>query len=53
MEDDIFTPMQNEILRAVFKQMDEELGIRPLTDEQLMAFNIKLEKKSNEIYQQV
>ena len=38
-----FTPLQNEILRAVFKQMDEELGIRPLTEEQLKAFNLKLE----------
>jgi hypothetical protein len=39
-----FTPLQNEILRAVFKQMDEELGIRPLTEEQIKAFNLKLEE---------
>ncbi len=39
-----FTPLQNEILRAVFKQMDEELGIKPLTEEQLKAFNLKLEE---------
>ena len=53
MEDEIFTPMQCEILRTVFRQMDEELGIRPLTDEQIKAFNLKLEEKSNEIYQQI
>ncbi len=39
-----FTPLQNQILRAVFKQMDEELGIRPLTEEQLKSFNLKLEE---------
>jgi len=53
MENDIFTPMQNEILKAVFRSMDQELGIRPLTEEQIKAFNLKLEEKSNEIYQQV
>jgi hypothetical protein len=41
-QDQVFTPMQNAILKAVFKQMDEELGIRPLTYEQIKAFNIKL-----------
>jgi low affinity Fe/Cu permease len=40
-----FTPIQNEILRAVFKTMDEELGIKPLTDEQMKEFNLKLEKQ--------
>jgi low affinity Fe/Cu permease len=40
-----FTPIQNEILRAVFKAMDEELGIKPLTDEQMKEFNLKLEKQ--------
>ena len=40
-----FTPIQNEILRAVFKSMDEELGIKPLTDEQMKEFNLKLEKQ--------
>jgi hypothetical protein len=39
-----FTPMQNEILRSVFRQMDQELGIKPLTEEQMKAFNIKLEE---------
>jgi hypothetical protein len=53
MEDDIFTPMQNEILKAVFRSMDQELGIRPLTDEQLKSFNLKLDEKDREINQQV
>jgi hypothetical protein len=39
-----FTPMQYEILRTVFRQMDQELGIKPLTDEQIRAFKIKLEE---------
>lgn len=43
-----FTPMQNEILRAVFKQMDQELGIKPLTDEQLKEFNITLEEQDED-----
>jgi hypothetical protein len=47
-----FTPMQNEILRSVFRQMDQELGIKPLTEEQMKAFNIKLEEL-NEDNQQV
>ena len=47
-----FTPVQNEILRTVFKQMDQELGIKPLTEEQMKAFNIKLEEL-NEVNQQV
>jgi len=53
MEDEIFTPMQNEILKAVFRSMDKELGIRPLTDEQIKAFNLKLDDKASEINQQV
>jgi hypothetical protein len=53
MEDNIFTPMQNEILRAVFRSMDQELGICPLTEEQLKAFNIRLDKVANETNQQV
>ena len=53
MKDDVFTPMQSEILRAVFRSMDEELGIRPLTDEQIKAFNLRLDAKEREINQQV
>jgi hypothetical protein len=37
-----FNPIQNEILRTVFRQMDQELGIRPLTEEQMKAFNLRL-----------
>jgi hypothetical protein len=47
-----FTPLQNEILRTVFKQMDQELGIKPLTEEQIKAFNLKLEE-IDEVNQQV
>jgi hypothetical protein len=47
-----FTPLQNEILRTVFRQMDQELGIKPLTEEQMKDFNIKLEE-SDEDNQQV
>jgi hypothetical protein len=47
-----FTPLQNEILRTVIRQMDQELGIKPLTEEQMKAFNIKLEEL-NEDNQQV
>lgn len=43
-----FNPMQNEILRSVFKQMDQELGIKPLTEEQMKAFNIKLEEQDED-----
>ena len=43
-----FNPLQNEILRTVFRQMDEELGIRPLTEEQMKAFNIKLEEQDED-----
>ena len=43
-----FTPMQNEILRAVFKQMDQELGIKPLTEQQLAEFKIKLEEQDED-----
>jgi hypothetical protein len=53
MKDDVFTPMQSEILRAVFRSMDQELGIRPLTDEQIKAFNLRLDAKEREINQQV
>jgi len=53
MEDNVFTPMQNEILRTVFRSMDQELGIRPLTEDQIKAFNLKLDAKEREINQQV
>jgi len=53
MEDDVFTPMQNEILRAVFRSMDRELGIRPLTEEQIKAFNLKLDEAADEANKQI
>ena len=53
MEDDVFTPMQCEILRAVFRSMDKELGIKPLTEEQIKAFNIRLDEVANEADKQV
>jgi hypothetical protein len=43
-----FNPIQNEILRTVFRQMDQELGIKPLTEEQMKAFNIKLEEEDED-----
>ena len=33
-----YTPTQQEILRTVFRQMDQEFGIKPLTEEQMKAF---------------
>jgi hypothetical protein len=39
-----YNPTQQEILRTVFRQMDQELGIKPLTDEQIKSFKIKLEE---------
>jgi len=47
MNQDVFNPMQNEILRAVFRSMDKELGIRPLTEEQLKEFNLKLDEENH------
>jgi hypothetical protein len=47
-----FTPTQQEILRTVFRQMDQEFGIKPLTEEQMNALNIKL-KEEDEDNQQV
>ena len=53
MKDKVFTPMQNEILRAVFRSMDKELGIKPLTEEQIKAFNIRLDEVADEADKQV
>ena len=47
-----YTPMQYEILKTVFRQMDQEFGIKPLTDDQMKDLNIKLEE-SDEDNQQV
>ena len=41
-----YNPTQQEILRTVFRQMDQELGIKPLTEEQMKA--LKLEEKDED-----
>jgi hypothetical protein len=51
--DDVFTPMQCEILKAVFRSMDRELVIKTLTEEQIKAFNLKLDEVANEADKQV
>jgi len=52
-KDDVFSPIQHEILRAVFRSMDKELGIRPLTEEQIKAFNLKLDEAADEANKQI
>jgi len=51
--DDVFTPMQKEILKTVFRSMDRELVIKTLTEEQIKAFNLKLDEVANEADKQV
>jgi hypothetical protein len=43
-----YTPMQYEILRTVFRQMDQELGIKPLTDEQMNEIKVKEQDETDE-----
>jgi hypothetical protein len=43
-----FTPMQYEILQTVFRQMDQELGIKPLTDEQMLEIKVKEQDETDE-----
>ena len=43
-----YTPMQYEILRTVFRQMDQEFGIKPLTDEQMNEIKIKEQDETDE-----
>ena len=43
-----FTPMQYEILQTVFRQMDQELGLKPLTDEQMLEIKVKEEDEADE-----
>ena len=45
-----YTPMQYEILQTVFRQMDQELGLKPLTDEQMMEIK---PKEQDEDHQQI
>jgi len=49
MNQDVFNPIQNEILQTVFRSMDREFGICPLTEEQLKEFNLKLDEVSHEV----
>jgi hypothetical protein len=43
-----FTPMQYEILQTVFRQMDQELGLKPLTDEQMKEIKLKEQDEDNQ-----
>jgi len=43
-----YTPMQYEILKTVFRQMDQEFGIKPLTDEQMNEIKVKEEDETDE-----
>lgn len=43
-----FTPMQYEILQTVFRQMDQELGLKPLTDEQMMEIKVREQDEIDE-----
>jgi hypothetical protein len=43
-----YTPMQYEILRTVFRQMDQEFGIKPLTDEQMNEIKVKEQDETDE-----
>jgi phage terminase small subunit len=43
-----FTPTQQEILRTVFRQMDQELGIKPLTEEQMKALKLEEQDEDNQ-----
>jgi hypothetical protein len=43
-----YTPMQYEILRTVFRQMDQEFGIKPLTDEQMKEIKVKEQDETDE-----
>lgn len=43
-----FNSTQNEILKAVFRHMDQELGIKPLTEEQMQELNLNLEDQDED-----
>jgi hypothetical protein len=43
-----YTPVQYEILQTVFRQMDQELGIKPLTDEQMKEIKVKAQDETDE-----
>jgi hypothetical protein len=43
-----YNPIQYEILQTVFRQMDQELGIKPLTDEQMAEIKVKEQDETDE-----
>ena len=43
-----YNPMQYEILKTVFRQMDQELGLKPLTDEQMAEIKVKEQDETDE-----
>jgi hypothetical protein len=43
-----YNPVQYEILQTVFRQMDQELGIKPLTDEQMKEIKMKVQDETDE-----
>jgi len=43
-----YNPVQYEILRTVFRQMDQELGLKPLTDEQMKEIKVKEQDETDE-----
>jgi hypothetical protein len=43
-----YTPMQYEILQTVFRQMDQEFGIKALTDEQMKEIKVKEQDETDE-----
>ena len=43
-----YNPVQYEILQTVFRQMDQELGLKPLTDEQMKEIKVKEQDETDE-----
>ena len=43
-----YNPVQYEILQTVFRQMDQELGLKPLTDEQIKEIKVKEQDETDE-----
>ena len=43
-----YSPMQYEILKTVLRQMDQEFGIKPLTDQQMNEIKIKEQDETDE-----
>ena len=43
-----YNPTQYEILRTVLRQIDQEFGIKPLTDEQINEIKIREQDETDE-----